>query len=383
MAWNWLVPKETITLASTQEELDAIFRFRYTVYVEERGFTFGGVDHEQRTVCDAEDYLPTARHVYAGTPEAIKGAGRLFVWDPQQVPQDWFDSYGMQAFPNIGDLRTCQLGRLAIGPGFRGKLILPSMISFMYEMMVRDEDVQLLFCDCRPSLMKYYRRLGCRPYGAKLMPYGNGLAICLVSVLSDYDYYRSVGAVSANQVRKHFGRGGRTPLDQTPFEHLFADDNLRIEAAADRVFEELEDKLNEPATDGSDWLGELPPRVLKKLAGSGFLLELDRGDVMVREGVAERELYVVMHGTAEVIRGDTCMAVVGAGSVIGEMAFFREAGVRTATVRALDSCRVLVIRYKFLLELKKSDPDAAFSIMFHLGQLLADRLDSTSAALGG
>ena len=59
----------------------------------------------------------------------------------------------------------------------------------------------------------------------------------------------------------------------------------------------------------------------------------------------------MMTGTAEVLREGSQVTVLGPGDVIGEMAFFREAGVRSATVAALEPSRVLVLRYKFLKEL--------------------------------
>ena len=49
----------------------------------------------------------------------------------------------------------------------------------------------------------------------------------------------------------------------------------------------------------------------------------------------------------------------GPGDLFGEIAFFSESGERTATVRALSDCKLLVLRQKFLDELTTGlDPQA-------------------------
>jgi CRP-like cAMP-binding protein len=120
--------------------------------------------------------------------------------------------------------------------------------------------------------------------------------------------------------------------------------------------------------------------VLKLLADSGFLMDVGEGQLLVAEGVGERELYLLVDGSAKVVKDDVTVSIIAAGEIIGEVAFFREAGVRTASVVALENSRVLVIRYKFLEELRSKDPDAAWSILFYLGRLLADRLQATTAS---
>lgn len=336
---------------------------------------------DKKIVKDDDDDVPFARHVYAGEIDDIKGSTRLMIWGPGEVPKNWFDEYNMDLFPNISELATSEIGRLCVRSNLRGKLVVPSIVSFIYDYMAGEQGTDLNFSVCRPTLLKYYRKLGARPYGARLHPMEFGLAIPLVYVMSDYDYFDSVDAITTSNVKKHFGRGKRPPLDMTPFEHLFAADNRQIEISSGRVLQELEDRLSEAGDEAPKWMGALPPKVLEMLAQAGFLLDVKPGDVIIQEGMAERELYVIIDGSAEVLQNDKQLTVLGPGAVMGEMAFFREAGLRTATVRAVEPTRVLVLRYKFLQELKKKDPDAAFSILFHLGQSLADRLHEATRSL--
>ena len=86
-------------------------------------------------------------------------------------------------------------------------------------------------------------------------------------------------------------------------------------------------------------------------------------------------MYVVIDGTLEVLSvSDRRLGILGRGELFGELAFFRDDGRRTASVRALTDSHVLVLRRHFLEELGRSDPDLALRLYFNLGRLLAERL---------
>ena len=122
------------------------------------------------------------------------------------------------------------------------------------------------------------------------------------------------------------------------------------------------------------------------MADSGFVIDLETGVEVVKEGMAERELYVILEGACEVIVDGKRVAIRETGDVLGEIAFFREAGRRTATVRALRKSRILIVRYRFLEEIKHKDPALAFDILMHLGDHLSGKLvEATNllAASGG
>ena len=76
--------------------------------------------------------------------------------------------------------------------------------------------------------------------------------------------------------------------------------------------------------------GGSPPKVTKVKAG----------DTILAEGEAADEIVLLLDGMVEVDVGGTALAQLGPGSVLGERASL-EQGRRTATVRALTSCRVV------------------------------------------
>src|SRR5665213_76010 len=86
LATPLLTQLKPVKRAATAAEREAVYRFRYRIYVDELGREIGGVDHAGRRVCDDEDERPHSHHFYVGTPERIEGIVRLRVWEPGAMP---------------------------------------------------------------------------------------------------------------------------------------------------------------------------------------------------------------------------------------------------------------------------------------------------------
>ena len=90
------------------------------------------------------------------------------------------------------------------------------------------------------------------------------------------------------------------------------------------------------------------------------------GEIIVRQGEVGNCMYVIQSGKAEVVEevnGKTVpLAVLRENDFFGEMAIF-ENQVRSATVRALGTVRVLTVDKKILLSRIHQDPALAFRIL--------------------
>ena len=71
-------------------------------------------------------------------------------------------------------------------------------------------------------------------------------------------------------------------------------------------------------------------------------LQVESGRVLMSQGDAGQEAFVIEEGAAEVVRDGQLLATVGPGSYVGELALI-DAGPRSATVTATTPMRVLVI----------------------------------------
>src|SRR5919197_4983654 len=118
-------------------------------------------------------------------------------------------------------------------------------------------------------------------------------------------------------------------------------------------------RAREPAI--ADLLGSYPTfaacehHELAELAGlSGPFLLPPRWSFL-HQGTPAHELYVITEGRAQVYRDRVPIAELGAGDVVGEMAFFGS-GQRQATVSSIDRLRGLRIPYQVLAELRSRRP---------------------------
>ena len=124
----------------------------------------------------------------------------------------------------------------------------------------------------------------------------------------------------------------------------------------------------------------------RQLFGFTSIRRVMAGDALIRHGEPNRTLYFVLHGQLEVIihSGDGLsmgrVALVGAGSVLGELAFF-DGGPRSAGAWAVDDCEVAAMTPDQFTAFEQSSPDLARQLLFALGRILAMRLRRTNAKI--
>ena len=118
----------------------------------------------------------------------------------------------------------------------------------------------------------------------------------------------------------------------------------------------------------------LSPGALFHLSESGYLLDVKAGDLLTRAGIGQREMFVILEGACEVEGAGKRIALLDKGDLFGEIAFFSESGERSATVRALSDCKLLVLRHQFLEELTANDPEAACQILLNVSRIMAERM---------
>ena len=83
-------------------------------------------------------------------------------------------------------------------------------------------------------------------------------------------------------------------------------------------------------------------RDLRSLVSLVDTVQVPPGHVLTNQGQYGRQAFLVLEGSAEVWVGDRCVAEVGAGDFVGEMAML-DGHPRSATVRATSSMEVLAV----------------------------------------
>lgn len=124
----------------------------------------------------------------------------------------------------------------------------------------------------------------------------------------------------------------------------------------------------------------MPEEDLQRLHDLAEPIDLDAGDVLMREGSREESLYLVLAGRFEISKRsgekDVVIAVRGAGEVMGEMSVLSEAP-RSATVTSLGPARLLRLDKEAFQSVLRSSSEATLAIL----ETVTERLQNTEAML--
>ena len=125
----------------------------------------------------------------------------------------------------------------------------------------------------------------------------------------------------------------------------------------------------------------LDARAIEALAGFTFRKTFEAGELIVEEGRTGNGLFIIVSGSAEVIKGlqtaqPRTVARLGAGEPIGEMALLGE-WPRSASVRALETTECIGIDRWIFLDHLDREPKLALRLL----QILALRLAETAERL--
>jgi CRP-like cAMP-binding protein len=125
------------------------------------------------------------------------------------------------------------------------------------------------------------------------------------------------------------------------------------------------------------FFSKLSKRELATVAQQADEVDVGAGRVLAVEGEFGREFFVILDGTAEVLRGDTVIAELGPGEFFGEMALLDE-DRRTATVRSISPMKVLVMTRQSFRDMDRAMPDINAAVLEAINQRRA-ALQATNA----
>ena len=110
--------------------------------------------------------------------------------------------------------------------------------------------------------------------------------------------------------------------------------------------------------------------------------EIDKGEVVLREGEPGDSLFAILEGKFVVTRAGQAITWLATGAHFGEMTLFNNRP-RSATIEALERSRVLVMDRSRFVELLQKEPLLGVKLLWTFAQVLSLRLDETSVQLYG
>jgi CRP/FNR family transcriptional regulator, cyclic AMP receptor protein len=111
-------------------------------------------------------------------------------------------------------------------------------------------------------------------------------------------------------------------------------------------------------------------RDLSSVSGIADEIDLSAGKELTREGKPGREFFVLVDGTADVLKKNRKVATLKAGDFFGEIALVSNAP-RTATVRASSPVRALVVTDRNFKRLLDEQPEIERKVLTALAERLA------------
>lgn len=350
--------------ATTEEERDRIFRFRYETYWEQQHLLPELCDHERKTLFDADD--ATARLFYVERGGEVLGTLRANWLADGPVSDENRELFGVAPFEkSMAPEQMAILSRFIVTPEERGGacagLLLLEVARFGIE-----NRIHLAFCDCEPHLMPFYRSIGFRSYKSVIGHATSGVLIPLVLAVSDRPYLDSIGSYLCSLLPADYPR---CPDDVVA---LISDGGAR--SVGTDVDEEQTLAEYRRAAEGGHTLFEgLSEDEVKSLLAKALVIECSAGDALARSDHASKTLYAVLEGVVEVQRDGQLVAIVGPGELTGEFAFLL-GRARTADLIAATNVRVLAISDRTLDRVMASSPGVASTLMRNLAATLAERL---------
>lgn len=181
-----------IHIAQTEAERQAIYRFRYQIYIQELGKQLEKADHQQQILCEPIDENSTL--FFVEEQGEIIATCRVAFGCDTAIPDDWKERFELAAF----DVYPCEsfafLSRLMVARRFRGLPLTNDLLRAAYA-LARAKHIRFAFAHCRPPLVSLYRNMGWRIYRESFEDSEVGIQMPMVLVLEDENHLRSVNSM--------------------------------------------------------------------------------------------------------------------------------------------------------------------------------------------
>lgn len=370
---SYLVTLVPVSVARTQGEKESIYSLRYRVYVDElKKARLSGIDHGRKWVRDPEDDREDSRIFYTGPIERPTAAIRADLYRPADVPEPFARRFSLDLFPELAGEVISESSRLVVSPEGRGRLGVAALSLASYRFGAMSNKCRFGFCQVVPGLVKYYPRVGMRLYAGRMIPTPDGMRVPMMAIWSDLNYLRRHRSFLAPLCRETFGPGKQAPVAIEQFANRLGDgvvpillDRAAVRAAISPLFHGQ-----------CQILEGMPRSLLDSMSDHGMVLNVPPGELILREGLFEQELFIVLSGEVEVFRGAHVLCVLGPGEPMGEVAMLNATGRRTASVRARSPSRLLVFNRRYVENLLRLVPQCGGRLIYNLARIMASRMSA-------
>ena len=327
-------------IAEQESEKEAIYAFRYKVYVEEMGKSLVNADHDRKFLKDAQDDVSV--QFYLEDDNGVFACIRGFIGGDEPFTKTEKENFALDKFSEYGDNSISITGKLMIDAKKRNSPALGILLCNVYR-YGRERGVKFDFCNCAPSLVQLYEMLGYRRYKDSISDPDVGYRIVLVNVLEDIQHLRFV--------KSPFYRLAQSLNNQTDTSDWFAKNfKVKIKHIHRNLLDEEEiwKYFSSALGDGGIHLLEgFTDKEKESLMSQGTLINVNKGKTITQKGNWGESLYIILTGRVEMFVHEKdqhfSLGYLGQGEVFGLSAY----------VNILELTNTVAVEHTQLLELSK------------------------------
>lgn len=151
-----LEPDFKIKVATEAQEREAIYQFRYNIYVEEMGRVQTYADHQQRIIREPLDDTGVLFSAYESG--LLIGTARMNYSRASNL--DYYaDFYEMSKVGHFHPLRTAITTKFMIKPEYRGGTLAFRLTTALYAQAIKNR-IRYIFIDVNDHLVDFFSKLG-------------------------------------------------------------------------------------------------------------------------------------------------------------------------------------------------------------------------------
>ena len=356
--------------ATTTEELHAVYHFRYEYYVHKmKRIIKKNVDHNKKMIMD--DPTQKERFVfYAEDNDKIIACFDFVAHKNTPFPQDLIEQLSLNLFAKMNIQALVLPHHFIIDESFRKKNIAQEFVKTLV-LEALSIGAQAIFAYCVPGLLHYYELLGFCSYTDKLIYNENGM---LVPLLIQINNSRTLNKLNLPE-------DSIKVLEEKIPSELKTDEVYikRHPVKASNINDELLNFYHNRNHAHSHH--SLSPAELDVILKYGKEFNVEAGRLIVREGNADKELFIILSGVVKVERMGWLVGLLSDHDMFGEIALISESGTRTMSVLSVTECRLFVIRRGIVNKMMVEEPTIAAKLLFHIAQTISARFEALVASI--
>ncbi len=354
-----------ISIANTPEEKYAVYRFRYSVYIEEMGLKLPAIDHNNKILFDELDDWGLTLYAQIGTE--IIGTQRINIGPLPMFPQDLRQILCLDRFEQFhnrkGFKNFAYTSKLMVGETYRNSVAMYLLMVKAYELCCMHQ-VQFCFGICNFHLLRIYEQFGCQRFGRIIAAPGfDGVLTPVVLLIDDINHLRAVGSPLLRLARK---RGTINCQAGEWFTKGFPQQTAIINSqliAEEDFWQLLKKILKRNPQQAIPLLRGIPEKEARKfLHNCGVIIQCRMGDYIALSGYTSHTLNILLSGKIRSGNSIISLRKVNPGQFFGTPGLVKQTCCQEDICAVTDTLILVLIRFSFQ-KFAHSHPDIAGQIM--------------------